>query len=43
MSDAEFPLLHIQAISGHLTLGALERYLGVTEKQKKSAIFSLDF
>ncbi len=43
MSDAGVPLRHIQAISGHRTLGALERYLGVTEKQKKSAIASLDF
>ncbi len=43
MSDAGVPLRHIQAISGHRTLGALERYLGVTEKQKKSAIAALDF
>ena len=43
MSDAGVPLRHIQAISGHRTLGALERYLGVTEKQKQSAISTLDF
>ena len=43
MSDAGVPLRHIQAISGHRSLGALERYLGVTEKQKKSAIAALDF
>ena len=43
MSDAGVPLCHIQAISGHRTLGALERYLGVTEKQKQSAISTLDF
>ena len=43
MSDAGVPLRHIQAISGHRTLGALERYLGVTEKQKQSAIATLDF
>ncbi len=30
MSDAGVPLRHIQAISGHKTLAALERYLGVT-------------
>ncbi len=43
MSDAGVPLRHIQAISGHRTLGSLERYLGVTEKQKQSAIATLDF
>ena len=43
MSDSGVPLRHIQAISGHRTLGALERYLGVTEKQKQSAISTLDF
>ena len=43
MSDAGVPLRHIQAISGHRTLGALERYLGVTDKQKHSAISTLDF
>lgn len=43
MSDAGVPLRHIQAISGHRTLAALERYLGVTEKQKESAIATLDF
>ena len=43
MSDSGIPLRHIQAISGHRTLGALERYLGVTESQKKQAIASLDF
>ena len=42
-SDAGVPLRHIQAISGHRTLGALERYLGVTDKQKHSAISTLDF
>jgi len=36
-------LRHIQAISGHRSLSALERYLGVTEQQKQSAIASLDF
>ena len=43
MSDAGVPLRHIQAISGHKTLAALERYLGVTEQQKQSAIATLDF
>jgi integrase/recombinase XerD len=43
MSDAGVPLRHIQAISGHRSLSALERYLGVTDKQKQSAIASLDF
>lgn len=43
MSDAGVPLRHIQAISGHRSLSALERYLGVTEKQKQSAIQALDF
>ena len=32
-----------EAISGHKTLAALERYLGVTEQQKESAISTLDF
>ena len=43
MSDAGVPLRHIQAISGHRTLAALERYLGVTEVQKENAILMLDF
>ena len=43
MSDKGVPLRHIQAISGHKTLAALERYLGVTEQQKQSAIATLDF
>ena len=43
MSDAGIPLRHIQAISGHRTLASLERYLGVTEAQKESAIATLDF
>ena len=43
MSDAGVPLRHIQAISGHKTLASLERYLGVTEQQKESAIATLDF
>ena len=43
MSDAGIPLRHIQAISGHRSLAALECYLGVTERQKAGAIASLDF
>jgi integrase/recombinase XerD len=45
MSDAgvPVPLRHIQSISGHRTLAALERYLGVTDEQKKSAIATLVF
>ncbi len=43
MSDSGVPLRHIQSISGHRTLAALERYLGVTPKQKQSAISTLIF
>lgn len=43
MSDSGVPLRHIQAISGHRTLAALERYLGVTDKQKQQAISTLNF
>ncbi|MEO8893485.1 MAG: tyrosine-type recombinase/integrase [Coleofasciculaceae cyanobacterium] len=32
MSDAGVPLRHIQEISGHRTLAALERYQGVTDE-----------
>lgn len=43
MSNSGVPLQHIQSISGHKTLAALEKYLGVTDKQKKQAIASLNF
>src|ERR687886_653138 len=43
MSNAGVPLRHIQAISGHRTLAALERYLGVTDAQKQTAIAALKF
>lgn len=43
MSDAGVPLRHIQEISGHRTLAALERYLGVTDEQKQNAIATLIF
>jgi integrase/recombinase XerD len=39
----DIPMRHIQAISGHRTLAALELYLGITDKQKQSAIATLDF
>lgn len=43
MSNANIPLRHIQSISGHRSLGALERYLGVTDQHKESAIAALNF
>ena len=43
MSDAGVPLRHIQSISGHRTLAALERYLGVTDQQKQNALSTLNF
>ncbi|MEA5504842.1 site-specific integrase [Halotia wernerae UHCC 0503] len=43
MSDSGVPLRHIQSISGHRSLAALERYLGVTEQQKENAISTLVF
>ncbi|VEP15530.1 hypothetical protein H1P_3430001 [Hyella patelloides LEGE 07179] len=43
ISAQRLPLRHIQAISGHRTLAALERYLGVTEQQKETAISTLNF
>ena len=43
MSDAGIPLRHIQSISGHRTLSALERYLGVTDQHKENAIAALNF
>ncbi len=42
ISEKGVPLRHIQAITGHETLAALERYLGVTEQQKSSVIATLD-
>jgi len=43
MSDAGIPLRHIQSISGHRTLAALERYLGVTDRHKENAVAALNF
>ncbi|PSB06986.1 integrase [Pleurocapsa sp. CCALA 161] len=37
------PLRHIQAISRHRFLAALEQYLAVTEQQTESAISTLNF
>ena len=43
ISNAAIPLRTIQKISGHRTLAALERYLGVTDQQKQNAISTLNF
>ena len=43
MSDGGVPLRHIQSISGHKTLSALERYLDVSDEQKLNAIAKLSF
>lgn len=43
MSDAGIPLRHIQSISGHTSLAALQRYLGVKEDDKLKAVQSLTF
>lgn len=43
MHNAGVPMRHIQSISGHRTLAALAKYLDVTDEQKQSAIFSLNF
>jgi integrase/recombinase XerD len=43
MSDGGIPLRHIQSISGHKTLSALERYLDVSDSHKRSAIAKLSF
>lgn len=43
MHNSGVPLRHIQSISGHRSLSALELYLGVTEEQKESAIATLVF
>ena len=43
MSDAGVPLRHIQSISGHRSLSALELYLGVTDQHKENAIAVLNF
>ncbi|MCC5616857.1 integrase [Nostoc sp. CHAB 5836] len=43
MSDSGVLLRHIQSISGHRSLPALKRYLGVTDQQKENAISTLVF
>jgi integrase/recombinase XerD len=43
LSNAGVPLRVIQCISGHENLGALQRYLEVSEEQVKSAIASMRF
>ncbi len=43
MSSAGIPLRHIQEISGHTDLGVLQRYLEVTDEQKKAAVSAIKF
>ena len=43
MSNAGVPLSVIQSISGHASLDALQRYLGVSPEQKKMAIAAITF
>ena len=43
MSNGGTPLRHIQSISGHKSLSALERYLDVTDEEKLEAIAKLIF
>jgi len=43
MHNARVPIKHIQTISGHKTLSALQRYVDVTEKDKEAAIAALSF
>ena len=43
MHNAGIPLRHIQAISGHESLAALQKYLEVKDEDKLSAIQSLSF
>ena len=42
-SNGGVPLRHIQSISFHKTLSALERYLDVSDEQKFQAISQLSF
>ena len=41
MHDERVPIKHIQSISGHKSLSALQRYIDVTEKDKEMAIATL--
>lgn len=43
MSNSGTPLRHIQDISGHSDLGTLQRYLAVTDQQRKDAISKIGF
>jgi integrase/recombinase XerD len=43
MSNAGVPLRHIQTISGHRSLAALQVYLEVSPEHRKSAIAALNF
>ncbi|HEY9628857.1 MAG TPA: site-specific integrase [Coleofasciculaceae cyanobacterium] len=43
MHNARVPIKHIQTISGHKTLAALQRYVEVTEQDKEAAIAALTF
>lgn len=43
MHNARVPIKHIQSISGHKSLSALQRYIDVTEKDKEMAIATLSF
>lgn len=43
MHNAGVPIKHIQEISGHRTLAALQRYVEVTEQDKEAAIAALSF
>lgn len=43
MSNAGVPLRVIQEVSGHRSLNELQKYLEVSEEQRKSAIASLKF
>ncbi|MCU0570497.1 MAG: site-specific integrase [Oculatellaceae cyanobacterium Prado106] len=43
MHNSRVPIKHIQEISGHRTLSALQRYIDVTDEDKKRAIATLSF
>jgi integrase/recombinase XerD len=43
MSSSGIPLRVIQEISGHNDLGTLQRYLEVTQEQKRNAVSAIGF
>jgi integrase/recombinase XerD len=43
MHNQRVPIKHIQSISGHKSLSALQRYIDVTDKDKEMAIATLSF